>query len=95
MTSPQLVEFVERKLGEHGVAKVVPEDEVIEGHARRLIERTLTKKAIDEMATAIEKMAMEIALPGDLADRIKQTLAERSALSWDQATSGILDEILG
>ena len=33
-------------------------------------------------------------LPPDLADRIKQTLAERSALSWDQATSEILDEIL-
>jgi len=33
--------------------------------------------------------------PTDLADRIKQTLAERSALSWDQATSAILDEIPG
>jgi hypothetical protein len=83
------------KLAEHGVAKVVPEVEVIEGHARRLIERTLTKKAIDEMATTIEKKAKEIELPADLADRIKQTLAVRSALSWDQATSEILDEILG
>jgi hypothetical protein len=66
-----------------------------EAHARRLIERTLTKKAIDEMAASIEKKAKEIELPADLADRIKQTLAERSALSWDQATSAILDEILG
>ena len=57
MTSPQLVEFVERKLIEHGIAKVVPADEVIAAHARRLIERTLTKKAIDEMATEIEKLA--------------------------------------
>jgi hypothetical protein len=72
----------------------VPADEVIEEHARRLLERTLTKKAIDEMTVEIEKMAKDIELPADLADRIKQTLAEQPALSWDQATSEILDEIL-
>ena len=72
----------------------MPADEVIEEHARRLLERTLTKKAIDEMTVEIEKMAKDIELPADLADRIKQTLAEQPALSWDQATSEILDEIL-
>ena len=72
----------------------MPADEVIEEHARRLLERTLTKKAIDEMANEIEKMAKEIELPADLADQIKQTLAEHPDLSWDQATSQILNEIL-
>ena len=95
MTSPQLVEFVERKLGEHGVAKVVPEDDVIEKHARRLLKHTLTKKAIEGMAAEIEKMAKEIELPADLADQIVDTLTQRPALSWDQAASEILDEILG
>jgi hypothetical protein len=57
MTSPQLVASVERKLTEHGVAKVVPADEVIDEHARRLLERTLTKKVIDEMEAEITKMA--------------------------------------
>ena len=94
MTSPQLVASVERKLTEHGVAKVVPADEVIDEHARRLLERTLTKKVIDEMEAEITKMAKEIELPADLTDRIKQTLNERPALSWDQATSEILDRIL-
>jgi hypothetical protein len=94
MTSPQLVEFVERKLSEYGVAKLVPETDVINAHARRLIEHTLTKKAIDKMAPQIEARATDIELPTDRADRIKQTLALRSALSWDQATSEILDEIL-
>ena len=72
----------------------MPADEVIEEHARRLLERTLTKKAIDEMTVEIEKMAKDIELPADLADRIKQTLAEQPALSWDQAASEILYEIL-
>jgi hypothetical protein len=63
-------------------------------HARRLIERTLIQKAIDEMAPEIEARAKDIELPTDLADRIKQTLAEHAALSWDQATCEILDEIL-
>ena len=67
---------------------------MIDEHARRLLERTLTKKVIDEMEAEITKMAKEIELPADLTDRIKQTLNERPALSWDQATSEILDRIL-
>jgi hypothetical protein len=95
MTSPQLVEFVERKLNEYGVAKILPEDDVIEGQARRLIERRLTKKAIEEMASDIQREAKKVKLPADLADRIGEVLAERPALSWDQAASEILDEIIG
>jgi len=95
MTSPQLVAFVERKLDEYAVAKVVPEDDVIKAHARRLIERTLTEKAIEEMASTIQCRAKKVKLPADLADRIGEVLAERPALSWDQATAEILDEIIG
>ena len=95
MTSPQLVAFVERKLDEYAVAKVVPEDDVIKAHARRLIERTLTEKAIEEMARKIQRKAKKVKLPTDLADRIGEVLAERPALSWDQATAEILDEIIG
>jgi hypothetical protein len=41
MTSPQLISFIEEKLAEHGVEKLVPDDAVIANHARRLIEQQL------------------------------------------------------
>jgi hypothetical protein len=94
MTSPQLVAFVERKLAEYEVAKVVPEDDVIEAHAQRLLERMLTAKAIEEMASQIARQANDIELPADLADRIGELLAERPELSWDQAAAEILDGIV-
>jgi hypothetical protein len=94
MTSPQLVEFVEGKLNEYGVTKVVPQDDVIEAHARRLLEQTLTQKAIEQMASKIQRKAKKIELPTDLVDQICNLLDEHPALSWDQATSTILDEII-
>ena len=95
MTSPQLVEFVERKLDQYMVAKVVPEDDVIQAHARRLIERTLTGMAIAKMAADIADMAKEIELPADLADRIGGILADHPEMSWDQAAAQILAELIG
>lgn len=95
MTSPQLVEFVERKLNEYGVAKVVPDDDVIQAHARRLLERALTEKAIAEIAPDIAQKAKRLELPADLADRIEGILVDRPALSWDRATAEILDEMVG
>ena len=41
MSSGVFVQFLERKLTEHGVHKVVPDDDVLEQHARRVIARAL------------------------------------------------------
>jgi len=87
MTSPQLVEFVERKLNEYGIAKVVPADAVIEAHARRLIERGLTEKVMEQSASDIRGKAMEVALPTDFGARIRYILADHPAWSWDQAVA--------
>jgi hypothetical protein len=90
MTSRQLLDFVEQKLAEHGVAKVVPENGVIEGHARRLIERAMTEKAIVEMAAELARRAAETELPKDLDHQIAAILAANPALSWDQALAQVV-----
>jgi hypothetical protein len=90
MTSPQLLAFVERKLQEHGADKVVPESEVMDQHARRLIEQRLTKKALAELHNDIAKQAANAELPEDLRDKVENLLMQRSELSWDQALGQIL-----
>ena len=90
MTSRQLVDFVEQKLAEHGVDKVMPENGAIEGHARRLIERTLTEKAIAEMAPDIARRAADAELPKDLDHQIATILVDHPELSWDQALAQVV-----
>lgn len=44
MTSSQMIEFIESKLAEHGVEKVIPGQDVLEKHARHLLEQRLPRK---------------------------------------------------
>jgi hypothetical protein len=46
MTSGQFVEFIENKLSENGVTKVLPNTDVMVEHARRLLERRLAAELV-------------------------------------------------
>jgi hypothetical protein len=90
MTSLQLIEFIERKLTEYGVKKVVPDDETIERHARRLIEGNLTAQALDEIREDIVEQARQEPLPDNLVEQIRQLLKDDPTLSWDRALALVL-----
>ena len=90
MTSRQLLDFIEAKLDEHGVEKVVPEDAILEQHARRLIEQQLARKAIARVASKIAKEAASQKLPSDLLARIGAALEEKPHLPWDAALAAVL-----
>jgi hypothetical protein len=66
MTSRQLVDFVEDKLEFYGVAKVIPDGDVIQQHARHLLENELTGKLIAQHAEEITKRASAAELPANL-----------------------------
>jgi hypothetical protein len=85
MTSRQLVDFVEAKLAEHGVEKVVPDVEVLQQHARHRLEVKLTDELIAAHAEEIARRAAAAELPADLVARVIEQLQREPALSWDQA----------
>jgi hypothetical protein len=91
MASDEFVAFVERKFKLHGVKKLIPDDTVIERHARGLIEKRLTVKAVDRIRNQISKEAGEIALPEDLRTKVEAILAFRPAMPWDVAVAAVLD----
>jgi hypothetical protein len=91
MTSRQFVDFLGRKLTEHGVEKVVPDAEIIEQHARRLVEQTLTKEALDKIRDRLAKEAAAHELPSDLDRQIHRLPKERPELSWDMGLANILN----
>jgi hypothetical protein len=90
MTSRQFIDFIETKLIEHGVEKVVPGIDTIEAHARRLIEQRLAHEALSGFRDRIAKHAAEATLPVGIEDQLRNYLARHPNLPWDVALGEIL-----
>jgi hypothetical protein len=87
MTSRQLIDFIERKLKQHGVKKVVPEAAVLLHHARRLIEQKIIQAEVEKMGEWITTKAQETALPKNLGQEVRSLLNKQPSLAWDQAVA--------
>jgi hypothetical protein len=81
MTSDQFVAFVERKLTEAGIAKIVPPKDQL-GEAYRVFARSERIRTIVEEAIAADAGA-EIAVPDDLEAQVRDFLAENPEVPWD------------
>jgi hypothetical protein len=84
MTSEQLIRWLEAKLEEHGVAKIVPDSEAMEqAYQRAALMARLQQEA--------ERLAQEppAPFPDDLSRKVKQILEERPELSRDQVVREI------
>jgi Topoisomerase 6 subunit A/Spo11, Toprim domain len=90
MTADQLVTFVERKLKQHCVKKIVPDKKEL-AEAYRLFRRG---KAIDEIVQReLQKFdpgAVEV--PADLEKRVRKHLSKHPADRWDAAVEAIAGE---
>jgi hypothetical protein len=89
LTAPQFIEFLERKLSEH-TEKVIPADDVMEAHVRRIWEQQQAKERCKEILDQIHTEAATAALPDDLVDQVEELLAEEPELSWDQAVAKVM-----
>jgi hypothetical protein len=90
MPSDVFIQFVERKLNEHGVAKVIPS-------ADMLTEAFTTFKrgraAYEALRAELERLNKEpVNVPADLADLVKARLVANPAATWDRAVKAILYE---
>ena len=90
MTSQQIIDFIEMKFAEHGVTKLIPEQQILEQHARRLIEQRPTKKALATMHDEIARDTADVKLHRNLAAQVAAELDKNAELSWDQALGRII-----
>jgi len=83
MTSPQFIAFVERKLKENGVKKIIPADHDLADAYRSFVRSRAIEKIIDR---ELEKFnAIAAAVPADLASRVRKHLAKHPSARWDAA----------
>ena len=89
MTSPQFIDFVERKLRESGITKVVPDRTLLaKVYVGFEIGRRL-KEAGKEIEKTIDKGSQP---PADLDQRVRELLRKDPAMRWDAAVRQIVDQ---
>jgi hypothetical protein len=89
MTSAQFIEFVERKLQDHGVAKVVPDDETLRGAWERAV-RVGRMNAVGR-GEQVDANAPIPPAPEGLSDRIREAFEEDDKQAWDDALRDIAE----
>lgn len=91
MTSKQFVLWLEMKLKEHGVQKVVPDEETLSRIYQRATFYISLKKDMEQSKKSYTEK--NIYVPEDLLDRITEVTKENPTLSWDEAIYQIAEEI--
>jgi len=90
--SDHLIRWLERKLDERGVKKLVPDAAVLEEAYRRMAYVHTINSKIKQAATEAEKAAKSVKIPKALCAKVSRLLKERPGLSWDAALANIAAE---
>jgi hypothetical protein len=90
LTSDQLIAFIERKLTQHGVRKVVPHADILAEAYRSNIRTAKIEEIIDRV---VKETAADgaISIPDDLGDKVSDLLRKNPTWRWDDAVEAIAD----
>lgn len=91
-TSADLIEWIETKLKQHGVKKIVPDPETLELAYRRSLESKLINKEIQKNKENILKRVKEAKVPKGLTKAVTRMLKRTPTLSWDQAVAAEVEK---
>ena len=89
--SDQLISWLEAKLDQHGVAKVIPDEDVLAGAFRRMHREAVVQERIDELVAELEDDE-DLVVPANLKDLIRAKQVDARALPWDQVLRTIVKE---
>jgi hypothetical protein len=84
--SDEFIEWIEGKLQQHGIAKVVPDRDTLAEAYRRMRRQALVQERINEALAELdddEEDAEPTPIPDNLIGRIKERLSDDPALRWD------------
>ncbi len=89
MTSDQFIEWVERKLEQAGVEKVVPDDEALARAYRRALRMAEIQRAIDKI---VKRPLKNIDVPDELQEQVETMLTKEPEQAWDDAVFKLAQE---
>ncbi|MFH0942661.1 MAG: hypothetical protein V1810_00625 [Candidatus Beckwithbacteria bacterium] len=89
MTSDQLIVWLEQKLSEHGMGKVIPDKTILDKAYRRANFRLALQEEIEGIKEGLENDNIKI--PKKLSEMVQKRV-KNSQLSWDKAIWDIVSE---
>jgi hypothetical protein len=89
-TSDQFVEWLDSKLADYGVEKVIPDEETLEQAYRRAAAVRRYQEIIDEAGEKVATYAEGLTVPQTLRATVAKILAADPTLAWDQALAELL-----
>lgn len=84
-TSADLVRWIEEKLKDHRVEKVVPDGECLDEAYRRALEIELLEEELEGIREKVRGRVKEAKVPRGLASRVRKRFKADPELSWDEA----------
>ena len=93
MTSRQVVDFVEHKLNEHGVTKVIPDADTLARTYRIFVSSDQLSEKFEELEGRFEDEADDVEVPADLKAKIEKLLKEKPDITWHRAIRLIVDPV--
>lgn len=91
-TSARLIAWIEGKLVELGIEKLVPTNETLALAYRDAVRQRYLAERMREIAAEAERIAASSKVPGRLAASIRRRLKVNPAMPWDQAVADIVNE---
>ena len=91
--SDQLMKWIESKLEENKIDKLIPEQAVLEAHYRHECERQFIEKEIARIRQENAEWFATLEIPPGLSDLILHEFEQDNTQSWDEAVSAIAEEM--
>lgn len=83
-TSTELVTWIEGKLEEHGITKVIPDEETLVGTYHRARKQAAVQAKIDDLLDEFDDLDDNFD-PDGLQDQIREMLSASPEMTWDEA----------
>jgi len=80
--------MIERKLKDHGLEKVIPDDDVLAEAYQEFHRSQQLQKKFEELGDEFE--ADEVKIPKNLKKRVRAVLDKHPDLRWDDAVQNVL-----
>jgi len=92
MTSRQLVDFIERKLKQHGIGKVIPDNDTLVEAYEMFVKSNRLQAAFEEMKEELENDDDDpIEVPKDLATQVEKLSKKYPDITWHRAVELVID----
>jgi hypothetical protein len=89
-----IVAWLDAKMAEHGVTKVIPESEVLEAAYRRAYTRRLVNQQVERLYADAREEALAATLPEDLLTQVTEGLDQQRDWLWDDVIAVLVREAL-